>query len=128
MSKIQKKMLLSAFEKRYDFQSARSVFQNAVAHAGLDDKGEYTADEVKNIAAAVPNIGDAVEPIVSALQKLTGGAPAAAKEPPKKQPPKKEPPKKEPPKKEAPKKEAPKAKKEEPKAEKKGKKKDKKKK
>lgn len=49
--------LITALEQRFDFHSARVVAQEARALAGLDERHEYSEDELRKLAEYLP-LGD----------------------------------------------------------------------
>ena len=60
----------SAFETRYDYYSARTVFRECLTFSGLEDKDTYEAKEIKAIAAAVGTVGSRAERVAIALKAL----------------------------------------------------------
>lgn len=58
---------VSALEKRFDFHSARVIAREAQKAAGLDDRSEYTEDELRTLTEHLP-VGD--RDLVPVLQTL----------------------------------------------------------
>jgi ribosomal protein L12E/L44/L45/RPP1/RPP2 len=77
MANLSHKDVVSAFEKRYDHQSARNVLNQALNAGGLTAKDAYSDAEVAKIGEALKALGERmIDTIVESLG--TGGAPAPA--------------------------------------------------
>lgn len=58
---------VSALETRFDFHSARVVAKDAVKSAGLEDRSDWTDDELKLAAANIPSVGKDLRPVLERL-------------------------------------------------------------
>lgn len=66
---------VSALEHRFDFYSARVVAREAQQAAGLDDRNEYSEEELRRLAEQLP-LGD--RDLTPVLQTLGLAEPAQA--------------------------------------------------
>ena len=85
MSTLDKVELIAALRLRYDYYSAPTIFEAALAAAGLRDQETYGAAEVRSWRAALVQIGDrlgSVEVRLDALQEALVETRPAAIEPP----------------------------------------------
>jgi len=84
MSTLDKVDLIAALRLRYDYYSAPTIFEAALAAAGLLDQETYGAAEVRSWRAALVQIGDrlgSVEVRLDALQEALVETRPAAMEP-----------------------------------------------
>lgn len=65
---------VSALEQCFDFHSARVIAKDAVASAGLQDREEWSDDDLKRVAAHLPAARKSLTPV---LQKLGLGEASA---------------------------------------------------
>jgi hypothetical protein len=79
MANVSHASVMAAFEKRYDYQSARNVLKQAMSRGGLTDKDAYNPDDCQKIVAGLQAMGE--RGIDGLILALTGGAPAAAPAP-----------------------------------------------
>ncbi len=93
--------ILAVLGARYDHFSARAVFGDAVAVAGIERKATYDAAETEKIAGALPLVGDRVDQVVEGLKNLSAND-AQGKAAPKEAAPEKAAPEKAAPKEAAP--------------------------
>lgn len=75
--------VVKAFGKRYDFQSARTVLNQALAAGGLQAKDAYSAADIGKIGDGLKALGESFFEVV--VEALAGPTPAAAVPPPAKQ-------------------------------------------
>jgi hypothetical protein len=66
--------LLVALADRYDHQSARTVFDEALTACGLPVAGPWTPAQVSHVAWWLQQQGDRAQPAASALLERVGGA------------------------------------------------------
>src|SRR5689334_15771813 len=81
--KLAKHDLIAALRLRYDHYSATSVFENALAKAGLPDQAEYEAPQVEQFRAALRRVADRLTNVEARIDSLLEAAPQAKSEPPK---------------------------------------------
>jgi len=60
--------LITAFERRFDFVSARVMVKEALAAAGLGQKDGYEASDIDALIAALPKVADRTESVTEALR------------------------------------------------------------
>jgi hypothetical protein len=75
--KIAKHDLIAALRLRYDHYSATSVFDTAVARAGLADQADYDAQQVDQFLVALRRVGDRLVNVENRIASLLGTTPAA---------------------------------------------------
>lgn len=84
---LTREQVTQILERRYDYVSARVVFNHAVERTGLGADGPFDGEALEALANAVLAIGDRVDGIASALRAvaaphtLTAPAKTAAREP-----------------------------------------------
>jgi hypothetical protein len=85
MANLSHKDVVSAFEKRYDHQSARNVLNQALSLGGLAAKDSYSDAELARIGEGLKALGERmVDTIFESLAGgPAGGGAAAPKEAPK---------------------------------------------
>ncbi len=71
MANLSHKAVVAAFEKRYDYQSARNVLDLALAAGGLSAKDAYSDAEAGKIADALKALGERESEVVA--EALAGG-------------------------------------------------------
>lgn len=76
MANLSHASVTAAFEKRYDYQSARNVLRAAMARGGLSEKDAYNPDECQKIVAGLRAMGE--RGIDQLVASLTGGTPINA--------------------------------------------------
>jgi hypothetical protein len=59
--------LVNALEKRFDFHSARVVAREAQKAAGLDDRAEYSAEDLRRLAEHLPVADHELLPVLQTL-------------------------------------------------------------
>src|SRR5215210_5947971 len=79
--KLAKQDLIAALRLRYDHYSATSVFETAVAKAGLPEQDEYDAQQVATLRAALRRVADRLTNVEARIDSLLDAAPAAAPAP-----------------------------------------------
>jgi hypothetical protein len=99
---VSKTAICWAFEARYDYYSARTVFRECLLFCGIEDKKSFDETEVAAIRAAVGEIGDRTTGVSERLSRLIGDAPPPTEDPPTPEPVAVEPPAPEPAVEEAP--------------------------
>ncbi len=67
-------------EGRYDYLSARTVFNEAVTAAGLEAKGPFDAAAAKKLANALKQVGDRVDAVAAELVEAAADKKPVAKE------------------------------------------------
>ena len=83
--KIAKQDLIAALRLRYDHYSAQSVFETAIAKAGLPDQDVYDAHQIATFRETLRRVADRLTNVEARIDSLLEAAPAApAPEPEKK--------------------------------------------
>jgi hypothetical protein len=73
--KIAKDAVVKLLEGRYDFQSARNVLAHALKEAGVEDKSEYSSEELDSLCGEIEKFATHVSELVEKLNALgKGGA------------------------------------------------------
>ena len=62
--------IAEAFERRFDYLSARTVMKEALSKLGLGDKTSLTKEEVGKLAGLLPELEEGMAPVVEALNNL----------------------------------------------------------
>jgi len=75
---IPRENVLSALKRRYDHQSAEVVLKRAVEAAKLNDKEQYTTEELRSIGQGLQKVGDRLDSVLGELMALTERKPGAS--------------------------------------------------
>jgi hypothetical protein len=79
--------LVAVLERRYDYHSARVVFRQVVARAGLSEGGPFTVAELDRFATALDAVGDRLGELLDQIRSAGGrGGHAAARAEPTPEP------------------------------------------
>ena len=70
--------VLSALKRRYDHQSAEVVLKREVEEAKLNDKEQYTTEELRSIGQGLQKVGDRLDSVLGELMALTERKPGAS--------------------------------------------------
>ena len=62
--------VITAFETRYDYQSARIMAEEALTKAGLDKNAKYGTEDIKKLSDVVTNLDERTTTIIEALNAL----------------------------------------------------------
>ncbi len=76
-SRVAPEDLKAALRLRYDFYSAASMFDAALARAGLAELPAYDHAQVRAFRAALASLGDRLTAVDAQLDRLLAGPPAA---------------------------------------------------
>ena len=68
--------LIDALRLRYDYYSAPIMFERARERAGLPEKNELDAKDVRALRAALAQAGDRIDGVLARLDQLLESAPA----------------------------------------------------
>ena len=63
-------LITEAFEKRFDYQSARTVLKEGLTKLGLGEKDQLTREEVQKLIDIAPNLEENMAVVVEALNAL----------------------------------------------------------
>ena len=78
MANVSHANLLKAFEKRWDFLSARTLIKYGLKDSGVGEKKDYSEDDISKILKALTDMGE--RGVESVNQALFGPPPEAAPE------------------------------------------------
>ena len=78
---ISKAAIIGALERRYDYASARTIFNEVNTAASLDASDGYSPVELDKFTESLKDAGDRLDAVIAALGELKadGGGKAAAK-------------------------------------------------
>ncbi len=81
MADVSHAAVITAFQTRYDYQSARNVLAAALKDSGLGEKDKYDAGDLTKIGEALSALGE--RGTEGVLEAASGGAAAAEAAPEK---------------------------------------------
>ena len=90
MSKpIPRSQILTILERRFDFQSARTVMVRVAKQCNLEDKEAFEGDELESFCAALEDSATSIASTAETIRQLAEAAEEAPQKAPEKAPKKK---------------------------------------
>jgi hypothetical protein len=76
---VKKKALINILQYRYDFQSARTIFNEVITVTGMEEIKDFGPKELKKFVAALKDVGDRLDNVLPRFEELEAAAKPAKK-------------------------------------------------